>query len=82
MRAWGCALPSDDDLAALSALMGDQQMLAWASAVLVPHIRRLCELRAAKAVSDATAPLHVRIRSLEAELARVRASVRALGEVA
>jgi hypothetical protein len=73
----GVALPDDDDLA---ALMSDQQMLAWASAVLVPRIRRLCELKASRAASAAAAPLCVKIRELEAELARVRAGVKALAE--
>jgi hypothetical protein len=72
-------LPSDDDLA---ALVNDQQMLAWASGALIPHVRRLCELKANKAVSDAVAPLNARIRSLEAELSRTRASIKALSEAA
>ena len=68
-----------DDLA---ALMSDQQLLAWCAGALVPNIKRLIELKSAKAASDAAAPLIARVRELERELARVRASVKALGEVA
>jgi len=78
MCAWGAALPEDD----LAALTSDQHLLAWCAGALVPNIKRLIELKSTRAVSAAVAPLHVRIRQLEAELARVRASVRALGEAA
>jgi len=62
--------------------MGDQALLAWASQLLLPPLRRLIEIKVGKAVTDATAPLHQRIRQLEAELAKTKANIRALGEAA
>jgi outer membrane murein-binding lipoprotein Lpp len=69
----------DDDLA---ALVSDQHLLAWCAGALVPNIKRLIELKSTRAVSAAVGPLNVRIHELERELKHVRASVKALGEVA
>jgi len=56
--------------------------MAWTAQLLIPPIRRLIEIKVGKAVTDATAPLHQRIRQLEQELARTKANIRALGEAA
>jgi hypothetical protein len=71
-----------DDPDQLAQLMGDQALMAWTAQLLIPPIRRLIEIKVGKAVTDATAPLHQRIRQLEQELARTKANIRALGEAA
>jgi hypothetical protein len=62
--------------------VSDQHLLAWCAGALVPNIKRLIELKSTRAVSAAVAPLHTRIHESERELKHVRASVKALGEVA
>jgi hypothetical protein len=70
-----------DESDPLAELIGDdQQLLAWTGKCLNPQIKRLIELKVGKAVADATAPLHIRIRELETELSRTKASVRAAVE--
>jgi len=70
-----------DESDPLAELIGDdQQLLAWTGKCLIPQIKRLIELKVGKAVADATAPLHIRIRELETELSRTKASVRAAVE--